>query len=403
MKPQRTKRLLLTLLSILLFLVAPPCPAQQPPAPRVVDLTALDGMKLKATYFAAAKPAPGVLLLHQCNRQRKVWDDLAARLAASGLNVLTVDYRGFGESGGTPFDKLTNDERAKFVAEKLPLDVETAFQYLSVQPGVTRGIIGVGGASCGVNQSVQVARRHPEVKSLVLLSGDTNPDGRQFLRNSPNLPIFISAADDDANGLVVEFMKWLFSISLDPADKFQRYANGGHGVEMFAAHEELPGMIVEWFGTTLRPGPSAPSTKSTAPQPRDAKPREPNILELIDQPGGAAKIAKQLAEARQNDPQARLFSEAIVNQLGYEHIQSGDAKGAVEIMKLNVAAFPNSANAYDSLSDAYLADGQKDLALQNAKKALELLPTDKTLSDAFRDGLKANVEQKLKQLSDTPH
>jgi dienelactone hydrolase len=403
MRPQRTHPLFLTLLLFFPLLLAPSSRSQQLPTPRVVDLAAPDGTKLKATYFAAAKPAPGVLLLHQCNRQRKVWDDLAARLAASGLNVLTVDYRGFGESGGAPFDKLTNDERVKFVAEKLPLDVETAFQYLSAQSGVTRGIIGVGGASCGVNQSVQVARRHPEVKSLVLLSGDTNPDGRQFLRNSPNLPIFISAADDDANGLVVEFMQWLFSISPDPADKFQRYATGGHGVEMFAAHEELPGMIVEWFGTTLRPGSSAASSKSTTPQPRDAKPRELNILELIDQPGGAAKAAKQLAEARQRDPQAKSFSEAIVNQLGYEHIQSGDTKGAIEILKLNVTAFPNSANAYDSLSDAYLADGQKDLAVLNAKKALELLPADKTLSDAFRDALRANIEQKLKQLSDTPH
>ena len=33
-------------------------------ADRVVDLTALDGTKLKATYFSAAKPGPGVLLLH---------------------------------------------------------------------------------------------------------------------------------------------------------------------------------------------------------------------------------------------------------------------------------------------------------------------------------------------------
>jgi hypothetical protein len=51
--------------------------AQQPPAPRVVDITASDGTNLKATYFSAGKPGPGVLLLHQCNRQRKVWDDLA--------------------------------------------------------------------------------------------------------------------------------------------------------------------------------------------------------------------------------------------------------------------------------------------------------------------------------------
>ena len=34
-------------------------------AEKVVDLTAADGTKLKATYFAAAKPGPGVLLLHQ--------------------------------------------------------------------------------------------------------------------------------------------------------------------------------------------------------------------------------------------------------------------------------------------------------------------------------------------------
>jgi len=43
-------------------------PAQQPPAPRIVDLTSPDGTHLKATFFAAVKPGPGVLLLHQCNR-----------------------------------------------------------------------------------------------------------------------------------------------------------------------------------------------------------------------------------------------------------------------------------------------------------------------------------------------
>jgi predicted alpha/beta hydrolase len=67
--------------------------AQQAEATRVVDLTAMDGTHLKATYFAASKPGPGVLLLHQCNRQRKVWDDLAKQMAASGLNVLTLDFR----------------------------------------------------------------------------------------------------------------------------------------------------------------------------------------------------------------------------------------------------------------------------------------------------------------------
>ena len=38
------------------------------PAPREVNLVASDGTKLKATYFAAAKEGPGVLLMHQCNQ-----------------------------------------------------------------------------------------------------------------------------------------------------------------------------------------------------------------------------------------------------------------------------------------------------------------------------------------------
>jgi hypothetical protein len=72
--------------------------AQQPPA-RVVDLKAADGTILKATYFAAAKPGPGVLLFHQSNRTSKEWDELAGQLTEAGIHTLTIDNRGHGESG----------------------------------------------------------------------------------------------------------------------------------------------------------------------------------------------------------------------------------------------------------------------------------------------------------------
>jgi Flp pilus assembly protein TadD len=108
------------------------------------------------------------------------------------------------------------------------------------------------------------------------------------------------------------------------------------------------------------------------------------------------------AEAHQRDPSAVLFSEAVMNRLGYEHLQSGDTKGAVELMKLNVTAYPNSANAYDSLGDAYLADGQKDLARKSAKQALEHLAGDTTDTEARRNAIKGNAEQKLKQLGEAP-
>jgi dienelactone hydrolase len=386
-------------LALVLFavcLTGTTCQAQQAAGKRDVELTASDGVHLKATYFAVGKPGPGVLLLHQCNQQRKNWDSLATSLAAAGINVLTLDYRGFGESGGARAGDLSTADRTKMVEEKWPGDVDVAFRYLMEQPGVTKGIAGGGGASCGVNQSIQLARRHPEVKSLVLLSGNTNRDGRTFLHNSAKLPILLSAADDDDGA--VELMQWLYGLSPNPGSRFEHYATGGHGTVMFGEHKDLPGMIVNWYVQTLIKTPgSAPAQTSAA-----RASHTPAVLETIDSPGGADKVAQQLAEARRRDPKANLFSEAIVNILGYEHLQMGDNKGAVEILKLNVAAYPNSANAYDSLSDAYLADGQKDAARENAKKALALLASDTTSGDDQRKAIQESAEGKLKQLGARP-
>jgi len=368
------------------------------PTERVVDLTAPDGTKLKATYFAAAKPGPGVLLLHQCNRQRKIWEPLARQLAAAGINVLTFDYRGFGESGGEPFDKIPPQQAGQIMREKFPGDIDTAFGYLQSQPGVNRNAIGVGGASCGVNNSIQTARRHPEVKSLVLLSGNTDLDGRNFLRSSAAPPAFYAIADDDEFPLSIIAIEWLYRLDANPGKTLVHYAKGGHGADMFTVHPELMGLIVDWFVTTLIKTPGhAPAPKQPA-----AVLQQVSTLEEIDLPGGPAKVAQQLEQARQRDPKANLFDEAIVNFMGYEHLQAGDNKGAIEILKLNVTAYPNSPNVYDSLSDAYLADGQKDLARQNAKRALELLPSDTTDPEDRRKGIRDSSEQKLKQLGDAP-
>jgi dienelactone hydrolase len=367
--------------------------AQQTSAARIVNLTTPDGIVLKATYFDAGKPGPGVLLLHQCNRQRKVWDGLAERLASSGVNVLTLDYRGYGESGGTPNDKLTPEEQKKMATEIWPRDFDLALEYLESQPGVVHAKVGAGGASCGVNNSIQLARRHSEIQSLMLLSGPTDRAGRLFLQSS-GLPIFVSAADDDEFGNQVEPMQWWFSISPNSASRFEHYATGGHGADMFAVHKELPDVITEWFTATLTNHPaSLPKTNGTAFQPQVIR-----TLELIDKPGGADEVAKTLSQTREHDPNAVLFPQFIVNLLGYEHIQIGDAKGAVEILKLNVAGYPNSPNTYDSLADAYLAAGEKYLALQNSKKVLELLPSDKSDSEAMRDGIRKSAEQKITQL-----
>jgi pimeloyl-ACP methyl ester carboxylesterase len=228
----------------------------QNPAPRIVDLKAADGTPLKATYFAAAKPGPAVLLLHQNTRTRKSWDSVAAQLAAARIHTLTLDLRGFGESG-TPLAKLTDDERSKY-QRGWPDDVDAALQYLGSQPGVDHDLIGAGGAGwLGVLYSVDAARRHPElVKSLVLMSGETMRDGLQFLHQASQLPELFVFSDDDEYPPTQDAMKLLYATSSSSSKQLVHYseaenapwrwyetsdaessgkvrAHGGHGTDMF--------------------------------------------------------------------------------------------------------------------------------------------------------------------------
>jgi len=64
----------------------------------------------------------------------------------------------------------------------------------------------------------------------------------------------------------------------------------------------------------------------------------------------------------------------LLNNLGYQLIAKGKIKEAIEILKLNVEAYPDAFNAYDSLGEAYMINGDKELAIQNYKKSLELNP-----------------------------
>lgn len=376
-----------------IFLAAITCPAKEPPSARIVDLTAADGIKLKASYFSAGKPGPGVLLLHQCDHDRKIWDGLAQQLASAGINVLTFDLRGFGESGDGPHDKVTPEE-SEVQVQKWPGDIDTAYQYLKSQPGVQTDAIGAGGASCGVNNAIHAAIRHSDVKSLVLLSGPSDLEARRFMRKS-NLPVFLAVADDDQYPDMVQHTEWLYLLSRNPGKKFTHYTTGHHGAEIFPVHPELPAAIVDWYITTLIKTPGRAPASTDTPGILD----EVHNLDLLEQPGGPAKLMQVLSESRRKDSKASFISELMIEGIAYDHLQAKDTKQALEILKVDAAAYPNMPNVYDALGEVYLTDGQRDLARQNSQKALDLLPLDTIDPQAFKDSIKASAEQRLKQLS----
>lgn len=101
---------------------------------------------------------------------------------------------------------------------------------------------------------------------------------------------------------------------------------------------------------------------------------------------GAEKALKVYLEERKQP--AKRLTEAQINSLGYALMQSKKTADAIEVLKLNVADFPASFNAYDSLGEAYINAGNKELAIQNYQKSLELNPQNQ------------NAVQKLKKLKE---
>ena len=102
-----------------------------------------------------------------------------------------------------------------------------------------------------------------------------------------------------------------------------------------------------------------------------------SISETLDKTIKSKGIEAGIAQYRElklKESASYDFGERELNTLGYILMRSGKLKEALEIFKLNVEAYPKASNPYDSLGEAYLNLNQKDLAIANYKKSLELNP-----------------------------
>ena len=93
--------------------------------------------------------------------------------------------------------------------------------------------------------------------------------------------------------------------------------------------------------------------------------------------GGRWKIASQITHVVNQFEGPRAI-ESGINNTGYALLDAGKHKEAIEAFKMNVQLHPNSWFAYDSLGEGYAEAGQKDLAIKNYEKSVELNPKNET-------------------------
>ena len=117
--------------------------------------------------------------------------------------------------------------------------------------------------------------------------------------------------------------------------------------------------------------------------------------------------ADGIAKAKEIFPQFReqyssTFTETRINALGYAFLNARKFTEAIEVLKLNLEAFPKSANAYDSLAEAYLNKGEKENALKYYEMALQKAEDDPRPDKDFLNRLRENAREKLKSLKKEP-
>lgn len=77
------------------------------------------------------------------------------------------------------------------------------------------------------------------------------------------------------------------------------------------------------------------------------------------------------------------FGERGLNLFGYEVLGKSDFQGAIQVFKMNAELFPDSANVWDSLGEAYTKAGNKALAQQAYSRSLAINPENQSAKDAL--------------------
>jgi len=89
-------------------------------------------------------------------------------------------------------------------------------------------------------------------------------------------------------------------------------------------------------------------------------------------------------EAKAKYPQETIIREAAIRRIGNEAGYYGNPSEAVEIFKLYVEAYPQSAAAYDGLAGAYEEAGNKEMAIKSYEKSLELNPQNTNAKEQLK-------------------
>jgi hypothetical protein len=308
-------------------------------------------------------PGKGIPILFETGYRdnTKIWNGIAQPIAdITGAPIITYDRQGFGKS--------TVDPKRKGIEDEIN-GLETALTKL----GYTKEIMLVSHSFGGFYNTVFANRNQERVKGIVFIDASMacifteemldkmglNPYQLEMvktMKKQPSVSTNIPIIDITSEQNVMRDNSWKTChdafVSESPNRKSIYAYKTSHYIFTDNSRLVIDAII---------------SLYSDIQKPKD----KAKILEKA--------YTYELASA--NDDYRKLIefqhSYNDLNAWGKALFQKNDVTIALEVMKLNTSLYPENADAYNSLGEAYLKTGNKDWAVTNYKKSFELNPDNK--------------------------
>ena len=353
--------------------------------------------------FEDAPPAPGrwpLVLYHQDAAKSNV--TLAEALAARGLVLVSRP----------PADRLPSLEGPGHgEVDRQRGELESLFEDARELPFADPARLGVVAFSSSSLAGWLWQRDRPEVRALVSLEGwEAFRFGVRILRSHPGFeprelraPVLHLTGDMAGRWVQKDFG---FLRSLEAADRRAlTFPDLGHfsfldpGVTagtVSAPEEAAYRLAVEaaadFLATELAGDAAARKRLAGLEQPNVTVEHLPRATELPSEgevwqaglEGRLEEVEGALEKSRAAGAEP-FFQESTLNLLGYTLLREGRSEEALRAFRLNAAAYPESANTWDSLGEALLGADEKEAARDAYRKALALEPSSRSARTALSE------------------
>lgn len=178
--------------------------------------------------------------MHEAYRDHSSWDDFRIAAKENGYAVVALDLRGHGQSGGD----LVFDEA-------MDHDIDAVLDWISAFPDLNEDRIAIAGASVGANLALRAGARHPQIKTVVLLSPGMlywEIGIESAILEYGRRPLLLVASEGDA--YPATSVQRLNELGRG-YDKLVIYPGSGHGTDMIRSQPDLTPMMFDWFEQTM--------------------------------------------------------------------------------------------------------------------------------------------------------